>query len=95
MQGDGVHSLGSGFQDPEKSGKKLNEFQYDIKKLYYYVPHTKINDKELLKTIKDKYKNKLPILLRSDPISRYFGFKRNDIIQIDRNENEICFRQIR
>ena len=73
----------------------LNEFQYDIKKLYYYVPHTKINDKELLKTIKDKYKNKLPILLRSDPISRYFGFKRNDIIQIDRNENEICFRQIR
>lgn len=73
----------------------LNEFQYDITQLYYYVPHKKIIDKEFLKKIKEKYKNQLPILLRTDPISRYFGFKRNDIIQIDRSENEICFRQVR
>ena len=33
----------------------LNEFQYDITKLYYYVPHEKIIDENLLK---DFYKNK-------------------------------------
>lgn len=73
----------------------LNEFQYDITKLYYYVPHEKIIDENLLKDIKDKYKNNLPILLRNDPIAKYFGFKRNDVIKILRGNNEICFRQVR
>lgn len=73
----------------------LDEFQYDITKLYYYIPHEKVVDEKIIKEMKEKYKNNLPILLRNDPISRYFGFKRNDIIKVIRGENEICFRQVR
>lgn len=74
---------------------ELDHFQYDITKLYYYIPHEKIQNSDFLKKIREKYKNKLPILLRTDPICRYFGFKRNDIIKIERNKNEIIFRQVR
>lgn len=73
----------------------LNEFQYDITELYYYIPHEKITSESKIKEIKEIYKNFLPSMLKTDPISRYFGFKRNDIIKITRSPNEICYRVIR
>ena len=74
---------------------RVNEFQYDITSLYYYVPHEKIVNENLLQEIRKKYGAHLPILLKSDPIVRYFGFKRNDIIKVIRSENEIVYRQVR
>lgn len=73
----------------------LNEFQYDITELSYYVPHEKINNEKKLKEIRDTYKNALPSILRTDPVSRYFGFKRSDIIKITRSPEEICYRIVR
>lgn len=73
----------------------LNEFQYDITELYYYVPHEKITNEKKIKEIREIYKNSLPSILRSDPISRYFGFKRSDIIKITRSPSEICYRMVR
>jgi DNA-directed RNA polymerase subunit H (RpoH/RPB5) len=74
---------------------ELNQFQYDITSLYYYVPHEKVNDENLITFIKQRYQNKIPILLKTDVISRYFNFKRGDIIQINRGENNICYRIVK
>ena len=72
----------------------LNEFQYDITKLYYYVPHEKVTNEKKIREIREIYKNSLPSILRTDPISRYFGFKRGDIIKIIRSPSEICYRMV-
>ena len=76
----------------------LKEFQYDLTELHYYVPHEKIEQNDLIHEIKLKYKNSIPILLKSDPVSRYFGFQRGDFIKIVRNDlgvNVICYRIIK
>lgn len=74
---------------------ELNHFQYDITTLYYYVPHEKVQDTNLIKFIQDQYHNKIPILLKSDVISRYFNFKRGDIIKVTRDEGNICYRIVK
>ena len=73
----------------------LENFLYDIRNLYYFVPHEKITDESLLLEIKQKYGSNLPNLMKSDPIVKYYGFKRNDVIRIIRSENEIIYRQVR
>jgi len=74
---------------------RIHEFQYDITSLYYYVPHEKISNEQSLQVIRKKYGSHLPVLLKSDPIVRYFGFKRNDIIKVIRSPNEFIYRQVR
>jgi DNA-directed RNA polymerase subunit H (RpoH/RPB5)/predicted RNA binding protein YcfA (HicA-like mRNA interferase family) len=64
----------------------MKEFQYDLTKLHYYVPHEKIENKELLQEIKQKYKNGLPTLSKNDMIARYFDFSRGDVIRVIRND---------
>lgn len=76
----------------------LKEFQYDLTELHYYVPHEKIEQKDLIHEIKVNYKNSIPVLLKSDPVSRYFGFQRGDFIKILRNDlgvNVICYRIVK
>lgn len=41
------------------------------------------------KQFREQYGNKIPRLLTSDPISRYYNFKKDDIIKIIRNKAEI------
>jgi DNA-directed RNA polymerase I, II, and III subunit RPABC1 len=70
----------------------LDNFHYDLTSLYYYVPHYKINSEAKKKELLDRYGNQLPIIQVNDPISRYFGYKRGDMIQIQRDKNEISYR---
>jgi len=74
---------------------KLDNFQYDITKMYYFVPHVKVHSEKDIKYLFDKYGNYLPVLSKSDPIARYYGFKRNDIIKIIRNPDEFIYRIVR
>lgn len=74
---------------------ELNHFQFDITTLYYYIPHEKVQDMTLINFIKEKYKNKIPILLKTDAVSRYFNFKRGDIIKITRDDSSICYRIVK
>jgi DNA-directed RNA polymerase subunit H (RpoH/RPB5) len=74
---------------------ELDHFQYDITKLYYYIPHEKVDDETTISIIKEKYKCKIPILLKSDAICRYFNFKRGDIVKVTRGENNICYRIVK
>ena len=73
---------------------EINEISFDITKHKYYYPHIKVDDntkRELL----NKYKNNLPIILKNDPVVKFFNFKRGDIIKILRKDNNIFYRIIK
>lgn len=69
------------------------EFLYDMTQLRYYCPHERV-DRETAQSIIKKYGNKLPKLLKSDPVCRYFGFQKGDIIRVHRRNGTIAFRII-
>lgn len=76
---------------------ELKEFQYCLTDLYYFVPHEKLTDIDVIQNIKKLYQNSLPILLRTDKVVKYFGFEKGDIIKIHRNygDNNISYRMVR
>ena len=45
--------------------------------------------------LKKKYGTKIPILKLDDPISRFYNYKKGDIIEITRYDNNICHRMIK
>lgn len=76
----------------------LNEFQYDITELYYFVPHEKLINKEEIATIRKNYGTTIPVILKTDPISKYFKFERGDIIKVlrdDFDQKVISYRIVR
>jgi DNA-directed RNA polymerase I, II, and III subunit RPABC1 len=72
----------------------IKELLYDITKFKYYCIHDKLNEKESQKILQ-RYGAHLPILLKSDPISRYFYFQKNDIIKITRRNGTIAYRIVK
>ena len=59
---------------------------------HYLVPkHEKVPDSE---KFDKKIIDKLPILLKTDPISRFYGFKKGDLIKISRKNNYIFYRRV-
>lgn len=78
---------------------ELREFQYDITKLYYFIPHYVVKDEQLIANIKEKYSSNLPVILKTDKIVQYFGFDKGNIVQIHRKDNghdeTICYRIIK
>ena len=76
---------------------QLSEFQYDMTEFYYYQPHEVVSNEEKNELL-SLYKNMIPIVLQNDPVVRYFGFKKNDILKIKRNnvcQNEIFYRVVK
>ena len=72
----------------------FDELQYNLTLHQYVRPHIKIKDEEL-KTISEKYGKNLPILLSTDPVSRYYNLKRGDIIKIIRKGDLIAYRMVK
>lgn len=72
----------------------IKEFQYDLTKFKYYCHHERCNEQEK-KEIKNHFKNQLPILLKTDVISRYYKFEKNDIIKIHRKNGSIIYRIVK
>lgn len=71
----------------------IGELQYNVTK-HVLVPKHVLATKEERDDIKKRYKIvELPILLKSDPISRYYNFKVGDIIKIMRKKS-IIFRVV-
>lgn len=74
----------------------IKEFEFRMTDLYYYCPHEKIKDKQKEIQIKEMYGiQNIPILLKMDPICRYFGFMRGDVIQILRKDNTLAYRIVK
>lgn len=79
----------------------INNIQINITK-HILVPQHKLVTDEELQTILTKYqitKNKLPLILSSDPIVKYYNFKSGDVCKIIRNSptslNHIFYRLVK
>lgn len=72
-----------------------DELEYNITKHILVPTHKGMSKKEIIE-FKKKHSNlKLPGLLKNDPISRFYNFKRGDIIKIFRPGGFISYRIVR
>jgi DNA-directed RNA polymerase subunit H (RpoH/RPB5) len=67
----------------------MAELHYNVLKHVMVPKHTKIRN--IGKNNTDKY----PVLKRTDPVSRFMGYKHGDIIRIDRNDGSISYRYVK
>ena len=72
---------------------KIKDLIYNIINHKLVPKHIKLNvNSTEYKHIFKNYGYKLPKLLESDPISKYYFFKKNDIIEIHRKDGTITYR---
>lgn len=64
------------------------ELQFNITKHRLVPKHEKLSEQEA-SAFKETFGNKFPTILRSDPISRFYGYSRGDVIKITRNGNSV------
>lgn len=67
---------------------RIDELQYNLLKHEFVPEHVKIHSVK-------KNDMKYPVLKRSDPVSRFMGFKHGDIIQIRRKNGSIYYRFVK
>ena len=74
-----------------------NELQYNITKHYLVPKHELLFEKgsEDIKQFKKKYGDKFPIILKTDPISRFYGFNKGDIIKVTRKGDIVMYRIVK
>lgn len=72
----------------------MKEMQYDITKFKYYCTHEKLSPDEC-KEVREKFGNSLPFILKTDPVSKYFNFERNDVVKITRRNGNIIYRVVK
>ena len=70
------------------------ELMYNITKHYLVPLHKKLED-EASKNFKLKYGINIPIILYKDPVSRFYGFKPNDIIEVTRSTGFVTYRIVK
>jgi len=74
-----------------------DELQYNITK-HVLVPKHEIAFKKGTVgcvNFKKKYTDNIPIILKSDPVSRYYGYEKGDIIKITRRNGFVVFRVVK
>ena len=71
-----------------------NELQFNITKHRLSRPHIKVTGEEELE-IREKYGDKLSIILKTDPQARFYGFCVNDIIKIIRKNGLVFYRIVK
>lgn len=72
----------------------INILQFNITQHRYYNPHSLLTPSQRDKFIKN-YGTKIPIIYKTDPVSRYFNFKRGDIIKILRKGGFVSYRMVK
>lgn len=72
----------------------LCELQYNITKHKLVPQHVKLSPHES-KKFKEHFGVKFPTLLKTDPVSRFYNFKRGDIIKIIRSNGYISYRIVK
>ena len=60
-----------------------DELQFNVTKHRYVPPHESVSPEEAIK-IKKKYGTKLAVLLTTDPVARFYAFRKGDIIRVTR-----------
>lgn len=69
----------------------IDELQYNITRHRLVPQHIKLSDYDA-KQFKKKYGSRLPIILETDPIARFYKYKIGDIIKIIRKNNYVTYR---
>jgi len=72
----------------------LHELQLNITR-HRLVPRHSIVLPSEKEELDKKYKGKLPTLLQTDPISRYYSYKRGDYVRITRKDGSIAYRIVK
>ena len=73
------------------------ELQYNITK-HYLVPKHELSypkGTKISKDFKDKYGDKFPVLLKTDPVARFYGYNKGDIIKITRKGGYVTYRFVK
>ena len=73
---------------------EFKSLRYNITNHRLVSKHTALDRKECIH-FKETYGTKIPILLRMDPIVRFYNFQRGDIIRIDRLDGVVSFRIVK
>lgn len=75
----------------------VDELQYNLTKNYLVPKHELYCEKGSLKCkkFKEKYSDKFPVILKSDPVCRFYGFNKGDILKITRKDGNIIFRIVK
>lgn len=72
----------------------VNELQLNITKHRLVPKHEKVTPQEKQELDKN-YKGKLPIILSSDAISRYYAFQKGEYVRITRKDGSILYRVVK
>lgn len=72
---------------------KIEDLVFNIPDHHLVPKHTRLCPKsDLYKKLFEKYGHNLSKILINDPISKYYFYKLNDIIEIERKDGSICYR---
>lgn len=71
-----------------------SELQYNLTRHYLVPKHVKLEPRQA-NYIRKTTNNKLPIMLHTDPISRFYDYSTGDIIRIDRKDGSIIYRIVK
>ena len=72
----------------------IHELQFDVTQHRLVPLHEKVTKEE--KELLDKnFKGKLPFILQSDPISRYYFFQRSEYVRITRKDGTVMYRIVK
>lgn len=69
----------------------VQELVFNITKHELVPKHEKVNAEKALE-LKKRFGTKFPVLLKIDPVCRFYGFKRGDMIRVVRKNGTIAFR---
>jgi len=72
----------------------FKEMSFDIQQHKYYFPHIRCNDEEKSEII-SKFGLKIPVILDSDPVIRFLGYKKGDIVKVLRKDDYISYRLVK
>lgn len=72
----------------------IDEIQFNITKHRLVPTHIKLEEKES-KEFKKKFGLKHPAILTTDPVSRFYGYKRGDVVKIVRSNGFITYRIVK
>lgn len=73
----------------------LAELQYNLTQHELYVPHERLRENEISQCIQAVDIPRLPKISKNDPVVRFFGWKRNNILRILRKDGSIAYRLIK
>lgn len=71
-----------------------DELQYNITKHVLQPKFEVLTDNEAI-DFRKKYGAKFPVLLVTDPISRFYGYKRGNVVKITRKSGYVDFRIVK